>query len=320
MVVLPGKEISLPFPRSNGANTSNAGSIGRDIIKAIEDHNASVTDDEMKLAVPSAKPAVYSGYILSTVRDAFKATAVSQDVGVLTLQGMQLKYSDKQYKRAYEFVRDEMFRSFPVFKYTELNWGLKRSMTIALQNKKNTNVRKEKRKNEKSKGKKTKNIDRAVVRRHNSEKENVGGDDDMEEEGSGNEEEIGAPLNRPEGMQPEDDEEEDYHGYGGGRQGRFNVEEEEEDSVPDRDEKMVTRSMTKLRRNWDQECHRPLKANQLARGVNAKRIRRLIKTICACRTVNYHLHNREKEATMPRTIIGQAKERDLVPTPVAISN
>lgn len=143
----------MPFLRAQGSSSAVSGSISKDFIDAIRLHNESTLDDKCKLPVPSAKLGIYSGYILSSVREAFADTAMYEYVGVLTAEPMRMQHS-KLYKKALEHVRNVLFAEYPILPLTEGHWGLKRAVRTALENKKNTTKRKKQRKSDKKKEKK----------------------------------------------------------------------------------------------------------------------------------------------------------------------
>lgn len=146
MVVLPGRAISLPFPRADANSSSTIGSIGTDIIDSIRIHNENVRegDNDLKLPLPTAKPAIYSGFILKDVRNSFTGTVVAKYIGVLSADALRVKHGNK-FRRACDTVRKDLYQWFPLLKYAEGEWAFNRAVKIALQNKKNTVARKNKR-------------------------------------------------------------------------------------------------------------------------------------------------------------------------------
>ena len=154
MVVLP-KDVSLPFPRSNGDSCAAVGSIGADLLEAMRLHNETITDAALKFEIPDHKPATYSSQILAAVRDAFDETELAEYVGILSIDEIRRDHK-KKYKKSIETIRNHMFRSFPVLELTEGVWGFRRAVKIALTNKKNTITRRKKRRDNKGKGEKGK--------------------------------------------------------------------------------------------------------------------------------------------------------------------
>ena len=91
--------IVLPDPQpSRTRESTSAGSIGGDLITAIDTHNRLVSEEKYKLPTPSDQERKYSRDILTAARHAFRTSAMASYVGKLSLDGMMAEYPSKYSK------------------------------------------------------------------------------------------------------------------------------------------------------------------------------------------------------------------------------
>lgn len=112
--------------------------------ESIRLHNETTTDVTKKLELLDDKNHVIARTYLSAARDSVRGTSISPLLGVMTFESISKNYPGKL-DDCYSIIEKRLISACPILEMTDGYWGVRRALTLAFENQRNTLNRKTKR-------------------------------------------------------------------------------------------------------------------------------------------------------------------------------